>query len=107
MWEFFIQLNGYEKYGYYKTIKEIIDILSEEYIFLGDACLPEIDNDMLEEGFLSEYFPESEPIHQDIHKLIENISEHMVFDLLMDEWDDLYQIILSLLDEYNIKYTMK
>jgi hypothetical protein len=66
------------------------EVLAEYLVDNGDGDF-EVDTDMLQDYFIEEYFADME--WAEITALIDKISEDEPFDLLMDDWDDLAEIV--------------
>jgi hypothetical protein len=66
------------------------EALAEYLVDNGDGDF-EVDTDMLQDYFIEEYFADME--WTEITALIDRISEDEPFDLLMDDWDDLAEIV--------------
>jgi hypothetical protein len=66
------------------------EVLAEYLVDNGDGDF-EVDTDMLQDYFIEEYFADMEWV--EITALIDKISEDEPFDLLMDDWDDLAEIV--------------
>lgn len=78
----FNDLSDYGPFSYEELAEHLVDN--------GDGDF-EVDTDMLQEHFIEEYFADME--WTEITALIDKISEDEPFDLLMDDWDDLAEIV--------------
>ena len=84
--------NGYgnlDSFNYWDDEKSPVDVdeLADWLIENGDADF-EIDTDLLKDAFIEEYY---EPEHHDeMRGWIEKMTEEETFDLLTEDWDDLY-----------------
>jgi hypothetical protein len=66
------------------------EVLAEYLVDNGDGDF-EVNTDALQNYFIDEYFADME--WTEITALIDRISEDEPFDLLMDDWDDLAEIV--------------
>lgn len=78
----FNDLSDYGPFSYEELAEHLVDN--------GDGDF-EVDTDMLQDYFIEEYFADME--WTEITALIDKISEEEPFDLLMDDWDDLAEIV--------------
>lgn len=88
---------GFNGYGNLISFNDLSDygpfsygVLAEYLVDNGDGDF-EVDTDMLQDYFIEEYFADME--WTEITALIDKISEDEPFDLLMDDWDDLAEIV--------------
>lgn len=87
--ESFSDVEDYSRFSY----EELAKYLAEN----GDSLTTDIDTDELLESFIYEYFD-----HYDFDQIkcvIETYMKNNTFDLLMDNWDDLNEDILSYIEE--------
>ena len=88
---------GFNGYGNLVSFNDLSDygpfsyeVLAEYLVDNGDGDF-EVDTDMLQDYFVEEYFADME--WTEITALIDRISADEPFDLLMDDWDDLAEIV--------------
>lgn len=97
--------------NYQNIIDKMVDTISQYYIEYGELepWLPNINN-YLKDNFIEDYFTPDNEISfnnksefkeymSDIYAAVDNISLEDSFNLLMDDWDLLYNKIIQFIDE--------
>ena len=79
--ESFSDINDFSSFSYY----DLADYLADK----GDSLTKEVDNEELLAYFVEEYFNDNEYIRDILSTIIEKGEEP--FDLLMDDWDILFE----------------
>ena len=79
--ESFSDINDFSSFSYY----DLADYLADK----GDSLTKEVDSDELLAYFVEEYFDDDTNVRNILSDIIEKGEEP--FDLLMDNWDDLFE----------------
>lgn len=87
--ESFTDVSDYSRFSYGELAEYLVDN--------GDSLTTEVDTDELLESFIYEYFDHYD--FDQIKSVIETYMEDNIFDLLMDDWDDLNEYILDYIEE--------
>ena len=95
---------GFNGYGNLESFSDVSDYsyfsyetLAEYLVDHGDSLTTDVDTDELLESFIYEYF--NEYTFYQIKNTIEAYMEENAFDLLMDDWDVLYEDIRYHIEE--------
>lgn len=86
--ESFSDIDDFSAFSYY----ELAEYLADN----GDSLTEEVDSDELLTYFVDEYFDDDENVRNILSTLIEEGEEP--FDLLMDDWDDLFETAKNFLN---------
>ena len=85
--ESFSDLNDFSSFSYY----DLADYLADK----GDSLTKEVDSDELLAYFVEEYFNDDDNVRDILSTIIEEGDEP--FDLLMDDWDDLFEAFKNII----------
>ena len=87
--ESFSYVEDYSRFSY----EELAEYLADN----GDSLTADVDTDELLEYFIYEYFDHYD--FDQIKRTIETYMEDNIFDLLMDNWDNLNEDVLNYIEE--------
>ena len=87
--ESFSYVEDYSRFSY----EELAEYLADN----GDSLTADVDTDELLEYFIYEYFDNYD--FDQIKQTIETYMEDNIFDLLMDNWDNLNEDVLNYIEE--------
>ena len=97
----YFAFNGYGNLESFSYIEDYscfsYEELAEYLVDNGDSLTADVDTDELLEYFIYEYFDNYD--FDQIKQTIETYMEDNIFDLLMDNWDDLNEDILNYIEE--------
>lgn len=97
----FFAFNGYGNIVSFNDVDDYgsfdMRYVAEYLVDCGDSDYTEVDNEALLDEFINEHF--SNYNYDEIKNIIEVIMEEETFDLLMDNWDDLAEIVEEKLNE--------
>ena len=95
----YFAFNGYgnpESFSYVEDYSRFsYDELAEYLIDNGDSLTKEVDSDELLAYFVEEYFDDDDNVRDILSTIIEEGDEP--FDLLMDDWDDLFEAFKNII----------
>lgn len=95
----YFAFNGYgnpESFSYIEDYSRFsYDELAEYLADNGDSLTKKVDNDELLDYFVEEYFDDDDNVRDILSTIIEEGDEP--FDLLMDDWDDLFEAFKNII----------
>ena len=95
----YFAFNGYgnpESFSYVEDYSRFsYDELAEYLADNGDSLTKEVDSDELLAYFVEEYFDDDDNVRDILSTIIEECDEP--FDLLMDDWDDLFEAFKNII----------
>lgn len=95
----YFAFNGYgnpESFSYVEDYSRFsYDELAEYLIDNGDSLTKKVDSDELLAYFVEEYFDDDDNVRDILSTIIEEGDEP--FDLLMDDWDDLFEAFKNII----------